>query len=430
VAATAPGAGTPTGTVTFMNGASAIGAPVALSAGTAILMTTLPPGVLSITAIYSGDVDFLTSTSAAQSVTITTSTTTTLTSAPNPSTYGQSVTLTATITPTPTGASLGTVNFFNGATNIGTGSVNASGVATLSVTTLPVGSLTLTANYSGNTAFGTSTSAPITQTVNVAPTTTTLAASPSPATFGQSVTLTATVTPAPTGTSLGTVTFANGGTTLGTATPNSSGVATFSTTSLPAGNLTLTAAYSGNVSFGASTSAGVALTVNTTFAIMISQASFQVGQGGSVMIPVDIPPQGGPFNNAVVMSATGLPPGSTGAFVPPSVTPGATTGTTVLTVQLAPLAAEVRPPGPSRGAPLPAFTLAVGLLLFVRRKHLRAALQRTAAVVACTLLAASLIGCSGGFLRPPSTPPGNFTVTITGTSGAITQSATVTVVVR
>src|SRR5206468_7146048 len=82
VSTTAPAARTPTGTVSFKNGATTIGAPVALTAGTAVLMTTLPPGVLSITAVYSGDADFLTSTSTAQSVTITTSTTTTLTGTP------------------------------------------------------------------------------------------------------------------------------------------------------------------------------------------------------------------------------------------------------------------------------------------------------------------------------------------------------------
>src|SRR5262249_37572427 len=217
-----------------------------------------------------------------------TASSTTPTRPTNPPTICHSLTFPATVTPPTPGVTPGTVNFFNGATQIGTGTVNASGVATFSTTSLPVGSLTLTGAYSGNAAFAASTSAPFTQTVNVAPTTTTLTASPSPATFGQSVTMTATITPAPTGVSLGAVSFATGSTTLGTATPNSSGVATFSTSSLPAGSLTLTAAYSGNASFGASTSAGLALAVNTTFTVMVAQTTFTVGQGGSVVIPVDI----------------------------------------------------------------------------------------------------------------------------------------------
>ena len=46
------------------------------------------------------------------------------------------------------------------------------------------------------------------------------------------------------------------------------------------------------------------------------------------------------------------------------------------------------------------------------------------------LLGSTLMGCNGGFLRPPSTPPGSFPVLITGTSGTTVQSTTVTVVVQ
>jgi TatA/E family protein of Tat protein translocase len=74
-----------------------------------------------------------------------------LSASPNPATFGQPTTLTATISPTPTGASLGTVTFFNGATLLGTGNVNASGVAMLVANGLPPGALSLTAAYSGNT---------------------------------------------------------------------------------------------------------------------------------------------------------------------------------------------------------------------------------------------------------------------------------------
>jgi TatA/E family protein of Tat protein translocase len=76
--------------------------------------------------------------------------TVTLTGAPNPSTVGQPTVLTATISPAPTGSQLGTVSFFNGATQLGTASVNASGVAMLVANGLPAGSLNLTAAYSGN----------------------------------------------------------------------------------------------------------------------------------------------------------------------------------------------------------------------------------------------------------------------------------------
>ena len=424
-------AGAPLGTVDFFNGATNIGTSNVNGNGVATLITAmLPQGTLSLTATYSGNVDFATSTSPAQSLVVVTATTTALTAAPNPSTFGQSVTMTATVVPTPTGASFGTVNFFNGATMLGTGNVNASGVATFSSTALPVGTLSLTAVYSGNAAFGTSTSSAFSLTVNVAPTTTTLAASPSPGTFGQSITLTATIAPVPSGAALGSVNFFNGATNIGTGNLNASGVATLAITTLPAGNLTLSAVYSGNVSFGPSTSAGLPLTVNTTFAVNAPVTSFVVVEGGSVPITINIPPLGGAFNNVVTMTATGLPPGATGTFVPPTVTPGAVGATTILTIQLAPLAANSSRPGAESGAPVPAVAFVAGLLLFIRRKHLRKSLRLAAIFMLVTLLGSTLMGCAGGFLRPPSTPPGAFMVTITGTSGTTVNSTTVAVVVR
>ncbi|HTZ72492.1 MAG TPA: twin-arginine translocase TatA/TatE family subunit [Candidatus Aquilonibacter sp.] len=78
-----------------------------------------------------------------------TTATVTLTASPNPATLGQPTTLTAAISPVPTGAALGTVSFFNGSTLLGTGNVNASGVAMLVANGLPAGALSLTAAYSG-----------------------------------------------------------------------------------------------------------------------------------------------------------------------------------------------------------------------------------------------------------------------------------------
>jgi TatA/E family protein of Tat protein translocase len=72
---------------------------------------------------------------------------------PNPACLGQPVTLTANVSPAPSGASLGTVTFFNGATLLGTGNVNANGVANLTYGGLPAGALHLTAAYSGNTTL-------------------------------------------------------------------------------------------------------------------------------------------------------------------------------------------------------------------------------------------------------------------------------------
>ena len=94
-----------------------------------------------------------------------TSPTLALSVSPNPASLGQPVTLTANVSPAPTGASLGTVTFFNGATLLGTGNVNANGVANLTYGGLPAGALHLTAAYSGNTSL-TAASAVAAVTVN------------------------------------------------------------------------------------------------------------------------------------------------------------------------------------------------------------------------------------------------------------------------
>src|SRR6185312_12374520 len=112
----------------------------------------------------------------------------------NPSTAGQQVTYTATVSPAPDG---GTVQFSdNGTTITGCGAqpVNTTtGVATCSLTYNQVGSHPIVAGYSGDTNFLAS-SAPLTQTVNAAPSTATaLISSANPSTAGQQVTYTATV---------------------------------------------------------------------------------------------------------------------------------------------------------------------------------------------------------------------------------------------
>ncbi|HZW52349.1 MAG TPA: Ig-like domain repeat protein, partial [Rudaea sp.] len=88
----------------------------------------------------------------------------------NPSVFAQTVTFTATVTPAPPGSGTptGTVNFLDGATNIGSGTLNGSGVATFATGTLPVATHPITAQYAGDVNFGPSTSSVVNQVVNQA----------------------------------------------------------------------------------------------------------------------------------------------------------------------------------------------------------------------------------------------------------------------
>ena len=78
-----------------------------------------------------------------------------LTASANQAPVGSSVTITATATST-VGMPTGTVTFLAGGTTLGTGTLNPQGIATLAVTTLPVGSNTITAAYPGDTSFSAS----------------------------------------------------------------------------------------------------------------------------------------------------------------------------------------------------------------------------------------------------------------------------------
>jgi hypothetical protein len=197
VSPVSPGAGTPTGTVTFSDGGTLLGAEGLNGSGTATFTTTaLAAGDHEITAAYGGDANFAASTSAALTQTVSKIVTaTTVASSANPSIPGQAVTYTATVSPAPDG---GPVAFTDGGTAIAgcaAQPVNSSGQATCQVTYTATGSHAITAAYSGDAVYAGSTSAPLTQ--NVVPDKADLKVGvsvPSQAADGSSVTETVTVT--------------------------------------------------------------------------------------------------------------------------------------------------------------------------------------------------------------------------------------------
>jgi hypothetical protein len=249
-------------TVTFYNGSAVLGT-AALGGGIASLTTSsLPVGTFTITASYGGDANFAASTSSGlrQVVNSTTksATSTALVSSLNPSIYGQKVTWTATVTTSGSVTPTGKVNFTWDGYSIGTATLNASGVATLSKSNLNVYTYPLTAVYAGDANNVGSTSAILNQGVKETTSAATLSSSVNPSTDGQAVTFTATIT-SPTVTATGPVTFTAGKTVLGTA-QLSGHKATFTTSTLAVGSTTVTATYSGDSNIGES-SASVMQTV-------------------------------------------------------------------------------------------------------------------------------------------------------------------------
>jgi hypothetical protein len=252
------GSGTPTGTVTFMDGNVVLGTFAVGADGTAMVTTSFATaGGHAITASYSGDANFAGSSQAlTEQVNAPTAatTTTTLSASAATAVFGQAETLTATVT-SPAGVPTGTVTFFDGTTVLGTAQLNA-GQAVLPVS-LGVGNHQLTAVYGGAAAFAGSTSAAAAVTVNPAATTVTLGSSLNPDVTGQAVTFSATVAAvAPgAGTPTGTVTFKDGNVVLRTVAVGPGGTATFTTSFATAGGHAITASYSGDANFAGSSGA-------------------------------------------------------------------------------------------------------------------------------------------------------------------------------
>jgi hypothetical protein len=157
-----PGAGAPTGTVTFViSGGPTLTASVV--DGTATVSTpALSVGSRTVTATYSGSPDFGPSADSDTHTVNRASTTTTVTSSPDPSLKGHVATFTAVVAPVPPGAGTptGTVVF-----NISRGpnltAPVVGGTATASISTLSPGSHAVIATYIGSTNFAPSTGADI-----------------------------------------------------------------------------------------------------------------------------------------------------------------------------------------------------------------------------------------------------------------------------
>jgi len=240
-------AGTPTGTVQFLNGTTVL-ATVQLNSGTAKFTTHhLPTGSNSITATYSGDSNNTASTSAPLNQIVLEPTSTILTASPNPASYGQEILLTATVT-----SSMGTppngetVTFKQGAHILGIGTLT-NGVATLTTPATGIGSVSGTAVYSGDATFQGSVSEVLYEFISPASSSTTLTSSQNPSSYGQPVTFIATVTPQFGGTPTGIVAFSNGTNVVHVALVG--GTASYTTSKLPIGTYTMTATYGGNEDF-------------------------------------------------------------------------------------------------------------------------------------------------------------------------------------
>jgi hypothetical protein len=170
-----------------------------------------------------------------------------------------------------------------------------------------------------------------------------------------------------------------------------------------------------------------------TYVVNSSTPSASIQPGAVAQYNLTIAPLGGSFNNLVALSAAGLPAGATVSFLPPAVTPGSAGAPSVMSIQTSTGLARLGFPESHRQNPVPLLALLAGVPLLglaAGRRRLRRSSQRwillgLAALAILPMLA--LGGCGGGYFGPT---PQTYTVTVTGTSGSLQESTTVSLTVQ
>ncbi len=258
---TVPKGPTPTGTVQFSLDLSVAGTSTLVNGVASLTTSIATPGYHSPTAMYSGNRDYNPGYAPGNSINVLINTSSThLQATPNPSVAAQAVTLTAKVgsSTAPKIDPTGSIQFIDNGGQIGNAQL-ANGVAAITLSTLAVGTHSITASYSGDDAFSQSTSSTV-SVVGKAASSTTLSVTPNSAAAGKSVTLTAAVTGPrqPTG----SIVFRDGTSNLAAAIPvDANGNATLSTSTLAAGKHSLVAVYSGDPNLNTSSSTAISVTI-------------------------------------------------------------------------------------------------------------------------------------------------------------------------
>jgi len=294
-------------------------------------------------------------------------------------------------------------------------------------TVLPIGQNTLTATFTptDKTDYSTST-ATVTQTVIPSTPLLSLGSSANPIFTSNPVTFTATFT-TPAATPTGTVSFYDGTTLLGSGVVTA-GVATYTMAAPATGIHSITAVYSGDTNYTTATSPVLAEIIQD-FTLALSGGAANtvtVSLGGQAAYPLVITPVGGATLPAAVnMSLAGLPPGLTSLFSPSVIAASSSTTNATLQVFLPGSSALQPPPGPFGGRSLP---VALGLILLPLAGRLRKAAHRFRTMAVLALAAAAL--ALGLTACQVTLNPKSFPLTVTATSGTLSHSTTVNIIVQ
>jgi parallel beta-helix repeat protein len=448
----------PPGTVNFLDDWAVIQESALNSSGVATVSTSsLAIGSHWLVASFSGNGTYQPGISTAAEVVVNGfSTSTAISFSPNPGRIGQTETLTATVTldsanPPGPGVPSGSVAFYvappdGPVATVATVSLNANGVAAYATTSLQSGTNYIQAIYQPTGGFLGS-SSENTPLVIAAPPIATVTVLPNPGniTISQPANINITVSgtvgnPTPTGTvTLTSGSYSSASTTLN----NGTTTITVPAGSLPAGSDTLAVQYSGDSVYSAANGTGSIVVVGP-FAISGTPLSVSPGAASGNQSTITVTPSGG-FVGTVALTAA-LTSSPAGATTPPTFSFN-TANVTISTAAaaIATLAVTtVAPVGCPQSAGLDStarwsfpFEIALGFFLFFTGLHARPQIRRLSILLLLIGLSSWLTACGGGgssggscSLLSPGTTPGNYIITVSGTSGSVTANANVSLTVQ
>jgi hypothetical protein len=363
---------------------------------------------------------------------------------------GQTASVTASVGQVGTGVlPTGTVAFWDNGTSLGSAIISASGVGTSANVSFPlatVGNHNITATYSGDANYSSSSAPGAMVDYAYYPTTTTISANTVNPAAGASVALTVLVDTSqssytPTGTPIINAGYGAALTgTLGpitvTQTKDTSGYTELQATAnyTPHYNTeTVYAAYPGDVNFSYSSTAAQPVNIKVAGSDYLfyggGTLSMAAGQQGVVDFTVDGQLSYAGTINFTASSCSGLPALSNCSFTPTSLTGSGSVSVLVATTGPSSVAEHKARAFSSTWWTSTSMLLVGGLFLLMNPSRRR---QSTLLGLLILALIVTLPSCSsgGGGGGNGGTPAGTYTVTVTAASGSLSHSANFTLVIQ